>query len=686
MKKRENKPGKIHKLCSERTINFFNRYSLVFHWIIALCLCFFIEAVSRHSVMNAVEFTLDRSWVFLYNSSIIFATFLIVYFFKRRTLIRVLLCGFWVLLGTINGCLLLKRVTPFGYTDLKLVKDLFAMQNNSYFSFTEALIVVVCVGAFALLNIWLWKFGPKYKGKVHYISNTILVLSCFIWIPAATHLAKNSNLLTDYFANIAQGYEKYGFVYGFSTSVVDRGMSQPKNYTQEAIENIQDDIVVPETKLKAGEGPNIIVVLLESFIDPYEINFLKLSKDPIPNFRRLYNEYSSGYCKVPVVGAGTANTEFEVLTGMSMRFFGTGEYPYKTVLKTNTSESIAGDLKNIGYKTHVVHNNSGNFYSRANAFSKMGFDSFTSKELMNIQEYTPIGTWATDDILLGEVEKSMDSTPGQSDLVYTITVEAHGDYPKEKVLENPAITVAGAESEEMNNAWEYYVNQLHNVDEFIGDLIDQLSKRDEDTMVVMFGDHLPTMGLEAKDMKSKSLFKTNYITWNNFGLEKKDRDLHSYELLAEITDQIGIHEGTIFTYHQNRNKDSAFMESYEKLQYDILYGKKYAYKGEDMYPASQLVMGVEEVAVDSAERTADGKILVTGQNYTPWSKVFVNGERFPTSFVDENRLLVSRENLDVGDIIVVNQLGSKSTIFRSSNSFVYGADYENKEAPPMLIK
>ena len=51
--------------------------------------------------------------------------------------------------------------------------------------------------------------------------------------------------------------------------------------------------------------------------------------------------YSTGYFKVPSVGAGTANTEFEVLTGMNLRYFGPGEYPYKTVLKYQTAESAA---------------------------------------------------------------------------------------------------------------------------------------------------------------------------------------------------------------------------------------------------------------------------------------------------------------------------------------------------------
>ena len=68
-------------------------------------------------------------------------------------------------------------------------------------------------------------------------------------------------------------------------------------------------------------------------------------------------EYSSGYYKVPSVGAGTANTEFETITGMSLHYFGPGEYPYKSILKETTCESVPYVLKNLGYSTHAVHNN-----------------------------------------------------------------------------------------------------------------------------------------------------------------------------------------------------------------------------------------------------------------------------------------------------------------------------------------
>ena len=81
---------------------------------------------------------------------------------------------------------------------------------------------------------------------------------------------------------------------------------------------------------------------------------MQFSEDPIPNLRKMYQDYSSGYFKVPSVGAGTANTEFEVLTGMSMRFFGPGEYPYKTYGKTKVIESAASALGELGYGSEAL--------------------------------------------------------------------------------------------------------------------------------------------------------------------------------------------------------------------------------------------------------------------------------------------------------------------------------------------
>lgn len=683
-----------------RQVAFFNRYSLLFHALLACMLVFVIEVCSRRSLIDACTFLSSHAFAFFFNALIIFFTMSVVYLFRRRMLMRIIVSCFWLLLGIINGCVLSQRVTPFGYTDLKCISDLLTMTNTQYFTKTQEICVIILLGFLIVFLVVFALKGPKFQGHPHKVRAVCFCAGMGVLMSAATTMAHNSEQMASYFANIAQGYSDYGFVYGFSSSVMDRGMSKPSDYSESKIKEITQTVAQAKetassyTVAKSGgvvsdsagldskEQPNVICVLLESFMDPTEINFLKLSKDPIPNFRALSDSYTSGYLTVPVVGAGTANSEFEVLTGMNLRFFGTGEYPYKTILKETDCESIASDLSALGYGTHVVHNNGGNFYSRANAFSQFGFDTFTSKELMNIQEYTPLGSWPTDDILISETEKALDSTPDQADFVYTITVQGHGSYPEEKILTNPEIKVSGAETEEKNNQWEYYVNQIHEVDKFIKNLTDMLSERDEKTILVLFGDHLPTMGLTDEDLKSGDIFKTQYTTWNNFGMEQKDADLAAYQLLAYTTEQAGIHEGTIFTYHQAGEYDTDsddYQGKLENLQYDILYGERYCYDGIDKYPASDLQMGVDKTHIYSYRKNTDGSLSVYGDCFTNWSRIYVNDEKMPTTFVSDQQVVLPAdyaEELETGDILKVCQVGSSNTIFRTTENAMmyYGAD------------
>ena len=646
-----------------------NRYSLLIHALLSMALCFTIETISRHSVFKAFSFFGGHTLAFAYNSFIIFASLSLVYLIRRRAFARIVICGFWLFLGTINGCILSNRVTPFGYTDLKCINDLLSMQNTNYFTAKEAIFVVCTTAVFFVFCAYMYFKGPKFQGERKKFLTPCMVALCFLMLPVTTQAAQSSNILASYFANIAQGYENYGFVYGFSTSVVDRGMSKPKDYSEEAVADAQEHS--KKTATTNRDNPNIVVVLLESFLDPTEVNFLHFSEDPVPNFRRLTKDYSSGYLKVPVVGAGTANTEFEVLTGMSMQYFGTGEYPYKTILKQTDCESIASDLSKIGYGTHAVHNNGGNFYSRANAFSMMGFDSFTSKELMDIREYTPLGSWPTDNILIDETITAMDATEGQPDFVYTITVQGHGDYPEEKVLDTPEVLVSGAADEASGYQWEYYVNMLHEVDKFIENLISALDARGEHTIVVFFGDHLPSLGLEETDLVSGNTFLTRYATWNNFGLAKEDADLAAYELLANITNALGIHEGTIFTYEQAalekmRQRSEDYLEGLNQLQYDLAYG------GEDLYPATDLVMGVKETAIVNIWPSDNlNYVNISGMNFTKWSKIYVNGVQVPTVYVNNARLRLNARDIQDGDTVVVNQMGSGNSVFRSTPEFIY---------------
>ncbi|MDY5102545.1 MAG: sulfatase-like hydrolase/transferase [Agathobacter sp.] len=674
-KKLFTKVEKEHSEAYMRRIAFLNKYSLVFHALASCLIVFVVEMISRRNFLSACSFVAGHFGAYLYNAFIVFSSLCLVYLFRRRAFVRVIISGFWIILGVINGCILSNRVTPFGFTDLKCISDLFAMNNTNYFTAEEATLVVFGLGLFALGCTILFIKGPKFQGKIHkVVASASIVSVLFIGLPVTTSAAQNANVVASYFSNIAQGYENYGFIYGFSSSVVDRGMSKPEDYSEDTIDAIMTNVdsARDETEVTAENAPNIICVLLESFCDPDEIKFLNYDKDPIPTFHYLEENYSTGYLTVPVVGAGTANSEFEVLTGMGMQYFGTGEYPYKTILKKTDCESVAADLSAIGYGTHAVHNNGGNFYSRVNAFSMMGFDTFTSKELMNIQTYTPNGSWATDDILVDETIKTLDATPDQPDFTYTITVGTHGDYPTTPVIDDPKYPISGVEDEGEANQWTYYVNQLNEIDTFMADLINKVNARGEDTVIVFFGDHLPTMGLQDSDMLSGDIYKTNYVTWNNCGLEKVDADLYAYQLMAAITNQIGIHEGTILNYHQTQMNSETYYTGLENLQYDILYGDRYCYDGIDKYPATDIVMGIDETRIDNAVNSIGGsEVIIYGENFTKWSKVFVNGEKVSTIFTASDCLVINREDIENGDTIVVNQMGSGNTIFRSSNEFTY---------------
>ena len=147
------------------------------------------------------------------------------------------------------------------------------MNNTSYFTAEQATVVVFGLGAFALFLVALFIKGPRYQGKLHYVMYPIACLSLFfVGIPLTTNAAQSTNIVADYYTNIAQGYEDYGFVYSFSSSVVDRGMQKPDNYSEDTIAAIETNVetAAEQTTTNGTDGPNIICVLLESFCDPEE--------------------------------------------------------------------------------------------------------------------------------------------------------------------------------------------------------------------------------------------------------------------------------------------------------------------------------------------------------------------------------------------------------------------------------
>lgn len=649
---------------------FMNRFSLIFHALLACIINFVIEAISRHSVVAAWDYMTGTPLVFLYNAFMIFVTFSIVYLFKRRIFVRMIIGAVWVILGIANGYILLKRVTPFNAQDLKIAGDGIALINNYCNGFE---VVVIAVGAVALL-IWLismWRRGGQYAGKIHHIAALIGIIVCGVLYTFVTNIAIDKRVVSTYFGNIAFAYEDYGLPYCFSASLFNTGISEPNGYTKKAMAKIDKDGELNQTAASrsSDELPNIIVVQLESYFDVANAEFFTTSEDACPNLHNLYQNYSNGYFKVPSVGAGTANTEFEVLTGMNLRYFGPGEYPYKTYSKKHPTESAATALASLGYGTHALHDNTGNFYSRANVFNNMGFDTFTSKEFMNVLQTTENG-WAKDEILTQHIMEAMDTTK-QEDFVFTVSVQGHGNYPETQVIENPKIKVEGIEDEALKNKWEYYVNQVYEMDQFVGDLIKAVEERNEPSVVVFYGDHLPTMGLKAEDLKSRYLYNTNYVIWDNIGLQKHDKNIPAYQLMSEVLNRLDIHSGTVFNYHQQRKGTKNYLSDLELLQYDILYGKQYVYNGKAPITEGHMVMGIRNVSLSSIVPQLNSGYSLYGENFTKYSRVYVNGEKQKSSFLNNTRINLSETELKDGDVIQVGQVGSSDTIFRMSDKYTY---------------
>ena len=513
----------------------------------------------------------------------------------------------------------------------------------------------------------------KYLGlyMVIFYAALIGIIVCGVLYTFVTNIAIDKRVVSTYFGNIAFAYEDYGLPYCFSASLFNTGISEPNGYTKKAMAKIDKDGELNQTATSrsSDELPNIIVVQLESYFDVANAEFFTTSEDACPNLHNLYQNYSNGYFKVPSVGAGTANTEFEVLTGMNLRYFGPGEYPYKTYSKKHPTESAATALASLGYGTHALHDNTGNFYSRANVFNNMGFDTFTSKEFMNVLQTTENG-WAKDEILTHHIMEAMDTTK-QEDFVFTVSVQGHGNYPETQVIENPKIKVEGIEDEALKNKWEYYVNQVYEMDQFVGDLIKAVEERNEPSVVVFYGDHLPTMGLKAEDLKSRYLYNTNYVIWDNIGLQKDDKNIPAYQLMSEVLNRLDIHSGTVFNYHQQRKGTKNYLSDLELLQYDILYGKQYVYNGKAPITEGHMVMGIRNVSLSSIVPQLNSGYSLYGENFTKYSRVYVNGEKQKSSFLNNTRINLSETELKDGDVIQVGQVGSSDTIFRMSDKYTY---------------
>ena len=678
------------------------------------CFCF-VELCSRKSVSDLLLFFVREPLVCLYNVLLIATTASVCLLFKRRIFVLSVVLLLWAAAGVTDFVLLSFRTTPFTAVDLALIKDAFAIANR-YLSWFGVVLIIVGILAVLVLCVYLFRKAKKeedcidYKARIPFCG--LLIVLCLV----LTNLGMAAGLLDRNFGNLAQAFHDNGLPYCFMNSVLNTGVKRPDNYSPDAMDDLFQKLEEEEgwklvtatppptstptptptpsptptptpsptptpTPMPTAEElgyPNIIFLQLESFFDVKYIENFSATENPIPFFTYLRDNYPGGFLEVPSIGAGTANTEFECLTGMNLDFFGPGEYPYKTMLKDRTCESMAYILKKFGYSASAMHNNDGTFYNRHEVFANLGFDRYISIEYMPEAEVNELN-WAKDEVLTGQIMKVMSATK-ERDFIYAISVQGHGAYPEEPLLSETKFDIELPEElSEYYYQYLYYTHQLKEMDNFLRELVMNLSACREDVVLVLYGDHLPSLGLSGELLRNENAFQTEYVIWSNFGLIAGQKDIQAYQLSARVLQVLGIEEGIMPRYHMYRQEDESYLDDMQLLMYDMLYGDMKVYEGKNPHEPSEMTMGLDKIRIreiykkNSLIAEEEPLLYLYGQNFTQWSKIAINGEPVETIFLTD-RLLATPELPKSEDgiyRITVRQQGNDEIVLSETEEFEY---------------
>lgn len=642
--------------------------------IYAFLINLFIECFARITTgpFEGILFVVRHPIIFLCNVIIIFATMTVALLFKRRRFSVMIMSLIWIILGIVNGVILLKRMTPFTLYDLQNLGD-GATLIKTYFASWQITLVSAVLIIGVLLLILFFVRSVKWKNIQYKKTIAVIAASAVFAIGSTVGLVK-IGVLSTFFGNLNYAYNDYGFAYCFINTSLNKGIKKPDDYSEAKITEILKENTekgtdtVRDAVNDSTKYPNIIILQMESFTTADSYKNISVDKDPTPVFNKLKKEYSSGRFEVPACGAGTSNTEFEVLTGISAKFFGPGEYPYKGKLRKRTLESMAYITKNHGYSTSALHNHRALFYNRNEVYANLGFDSFTSVEYMNEVEKTP-KNWCKDSVMIKDIMEIMKKSK-ERDFMHIISVQGHGKYPDEQVYKHPYATVT-ADNESTKWKYEYYFQQMYEMDKFIGKLIKEINKADEPTIMIIYGDHIPALDVKESNYENGDLYQTDYVIWDNIGLDKHDEDITSYEAGAILLDEAGLgHEGVIFDYQQTTgNKGKNYKSNLEALSYDILYGDSYAFGGINPYKRINMTMGHKKIKIKDVIKIGE-KYYITGENFTECSKVSLDGELLSTSYLTPE-LLSLNDKVSKEDVpkLQVSQIDNKdNTILSTINS------------------
>ena len=405
---------------------------------------------------------------------------------------------------------------------------------------------------------------------------------------------------------ISNSYYKYGIPVTFLTLCQNTKVKKPENYKKESVievYNTYDDNNNREQNITDDKRPTVIAIMNESWSDLNIIHDFESNPDYMPFWHSFDTPVMKGDLLVSVHGSRTCNTEFEFLTGASMRNLPRWSYPYQQY-SLKTLPSLAREFKNNGYDTVAIHPGKPENWNRKNALLNLGFDRFIDKNDFIDPEY--IGYFISDKSCYDKIIEEFKNKEKEK-FIFAVTIQNHGGYNSSR-FNNDEMVQLGSELNTYTDAREY-LTLIQKADQALESLFTYFEKIDEPVIICIFGDHQPYLdeefyeklyGHSLKELSSEEeekRYMTPYLIWSNYdtGIQKERKNTSANFLGTLLLNASGILENPFYEYiysmqqeitEMNRDyyrtkdgvlhksdEDDEWLKEYQDMQYYEMFDK-----------------------------------------------------------------------------------------------------------------
>ena len=547
----------------------------------------------------------------------ILVSFLFVGIFRNWRISMGILFSLATIVMYINTEKMASRNTPFLPEDLAMSGEaggLASMINFGRFSNMLFMIVVIIIITIIVnkisKKIWHFKFSKKQKIAI-FIPQTALILICAHFLNLHTLEIRNlsgkgtfikvENLETSIdFTDQAYNYQTNGFILATISNLQAKTQKQPEGYSKEAVQKIVKKYKkIAEEKNKnrkklSDEKVNVVYVMSESFIDPklgkhlYDYG----NKEPIPYTKKLKKSQSSGWAASSEYGGGTANVEFEALTGLSNFFL--NSIPYTSIVPANKdTPSIVKNFNENGYKTIAMHPYNRNMYRREVVYPNLGFQEYKSADDFKNNSKIDNSKYISDESAFNEVLAELKNSQ-KPEFIHLVTMQNHMPYEENAYSEhNFSVNAKNGANPENAKTIQAYLEGISRSDKAMKNFLSEIEKLNEKTIVVFWGDHWPGIYGEMfeKELNKNDIRRTPLFVYSNFKKEKQDLGTSSLiynqilalnafnsklspfqYLLSDLREKYP----ALTKQFVKTDEKSDILKDFEMIEYDILSGNKYS--------------------------------------------------------------------------------------------------------------